>query len=338
MTRLLIALVMCAAIMTGAHAQPAFPPAGSLNDVRAYMCPIHSDYTSERPGTCPRDGMMLVSATPFDVRDYLLELETTPALPIAGEPLTLAFKVFHPGTGELVRDFAIVHDERYHLFVLSRDMQYFEHIHPVQRADGAWTIDVVLPRPGHYELLSDFVPQGAPAQFIAQRLVTTGHEGDLIREIPRLEPDTELTKTVGDLTATLTLDPPTFLAGLYGHLEFHLTDARTGQPITDLQPYLGAFGHTLILSEDMVHYVHSHPIDLSAGADDEGGPRLFMLPMDEHDGHHGHHEPIYGGPDVTFDGLMPRAGRYRAFTQFRWHDELYTFGFTFGVVDEEAGP
>jgi hypothetical protein len=333
MRRVAVALVISVAVATGASAQPFSAPAESLDDVRAYMCPIHSDYTAERPGTCPRDGMMLIPATPFDVRDYLLEVETEPAPARAGEPLTLTFKVFHPGTGELVRDFAIVHEERYHLFVVSRDMQHFEHLHPAQRADGAWTIDVVLSRPGHYELLSDFVPQGAPGQFIVQPLVTAAHEGDLIREIPRLEPDTELSKTVGELTATLSLDPPTFVAGLYGHLEFHLTDARTSRPVTDLQPYLGAFGHTLILSEDMVEYVHSHPIDLSADLDE---PRLFMLPMDAD---HAHHGTFYGGPDVTFDGLMPRAGRYRAFTQFLWRDELYTFAFTFVVVDEEkVGP
>ena len=58
--------------------------------------------------------------------------------------------------------------------------------------------------------------------------------------------------------------PPTFVAGLYGHLNFHLTDTATGRPITDLQTYLGAFGHTLIMSEDMVDYVHSHPLDILA--------------------------------------------------------------------------
>jgi hypothetical protein len=46
-------------------------------------------------------------------------------------------------------------------------------------------------------------------------------------------------------------------------------------------------------------------------------------------------ETLRGGPGVTFDGLMPHAGRFRAFTQFRWHNELHTFVFTFDVVDAQ---
>lgn len=300
----------------------------SLDDVVAYMCPIHSDYTADAPGTCPRDGMTLVPATPFDVRDYELEFRTVPAAPRAGEPLTLLFEIKHPGTGERVLDFAMVHAQRYHLFVISQDMQHFEHIHPVQGNDGLWSIEVVLPHPGYYKVLSDFVPQGGTAQFIARPLITADYAGDLVADSAHLVADTDISKTVGDLTATLSLDPPTFIAGLYGHLNFYLTDARTGKPVSDLQTYLGAFGHTLILSEDMVDYVHSHPIDLSAGFDEESGPKLFMIPMGVDP------ETLRGGPEITFDGLMPRAGRFRAFTQFRRRDELHTFEFTFEVIDQ----
>ena len=43
-------------------------------------------------------------------------------------------------------------------------------------------------------------------------------------------------------------------------------------------------------------------------------------------------EKLRGGPDVTFEGLMPKAGRYRAWTQFRRNDRLHTFAFTFEVA------
>ncbi len=327
MTRALSAVVAALCVSLAASAQQPFGPETALDDTVAYMCPIHSDYTADGPGVCPRDGMMLVPSTPFDVRDYNLDFQTVPAAPSAGETLTLRFEVSHPGTGELVRDFTIVHEQRYHLFVISQDMQHFEHIHPVQGADGTWSIDVVLPRPGYYKVLSDFVPRGGTAQFIARPLVTAGYSGNLVASSARLVPDASPTKVVGDLSATLSYAPATFVAGLYGHLNFYLTDAGTGRPVTDLQTYLGAFGHTLILSEDMVDYVHSHPIDLTTGFDDDGGPMLFMIPMGVDP------ETLRGGPEVTFDGLMPRAGRYRAFTQFRWRDEVHTFASTFDVLD-----
>ena len=42
-------------------------------------------------------------------------------------------------------------------------------------------------------------------------------------------------------------------------------------------------------------------------------------------------EKLRGGPDVTFDGLMPRPGRYRAWTQFRRNNTVHTFSYTFTV-------
>jgi hypothetical protein len=130
--------------------------------------------------------------------------------------------------------------------------------------------------------------------------------------------------------ATLSLDPTTFVEGLYGHLNFHLTDTATGRPITDLQTYLGAFGHTLIMSEDMADYVHSHPLDILAIPDDDGGPPQFLIPPGAD------LEKLRGGPDVTFEGLMPKPGRYRAWTQFRRHDKIHTFAFTFNAVAAPA--
>ena len=195
-----------------------------------------------------------------------------------GQKATLRFKIFHPGTREPIKKFESVHERQYHLFVISQDMEYFQHIHPEEQPDGTWTIDVTLPKAGYYKVLSDFLPSGGASQFIARPLVTAGYVGDLAADSAHLVPDTVLTKTVSDITATLTTDPPTFAVGQYGHLTFHLTDAVTGRPITDLQTYLGAFGHTLIMSEDMADYVHSHPLDILAQPDDDGGPPQFVIP------------------------------------------------------------
>jgi hypothetical protein len=302
-------------------------PARSANEETAFLCPMHPDFTLDVEGKCPRCGMALVRAAAYDVRDYKLEFRTIPAVVVAGKKATLHFKVSHPGFNAVIEKFEVVHDRKYHLFVISQDMEYFQHIHPEQRPDGTWTIDVTLPKPGYYKVLSDFLPAGGSTQFIARPLVTATYAGDLAADSAHLVPDTAFRKAVDDLTAEVSFDPPTFVAGLYGHLNFRLTDTGTGRPVTDLQTYLGAFGHTLIMSEDMVDYVHSHPIDISAS--DENGPKQFMLPPDADP------EKLRGGPDVTFEGLIPKPGRYRAWTQFRRNGKLYTFATTFSVGASE---
>jgi len=287
---------------------------------------MHGDYTMDVAGKCPRCGMDLVHAAPFDVRDYLLDFHTVPAAVKPGQKITMFFKFRHPGTGEVVKKFEVVHEKQFHLFVISQDMEFFQHIHPVEQADGTWTIDLMLPKAGYYKVLSDFLPTGGSSQFLARPLVTAGYQGDLEEDRARLVADTNLTKRVGDITATVTYDPSTFVVGLYGHIHFFLTDTATGRPITDLQTYLGAFGHTLIMSEDMEDYVHSHPLDILAMPDDDGGPPQFLIPPGAD------LEKIRGGPEVTFEGLMPKPGLYRAWTQFRRNDQIRTFAFTFNVV------
>ena len=253
--------------------------------------------------------MALVPGDPFDTREYSLDFTTVPAAVKAGMPVTLYLTVRHPGTNALITGYEVVHEKRYHLFVVSRDMEFFQHIHPEQLTDGRWMIQVTLPKPGDYRILSDFLPTGGSPQFIGRTLETVDFTGDLESQTPRLTPDTNVTKTVGSVNAHLELEPSTLVEGQFGHLAFTLSDAKTGRPVTDLQPYLGAFGHALILSEDMRDYVHSHPFE-----DIDTASKGF------------------GGPTVTFEGYMPKAGRYRAWSQFQRNGEVITIPFTVNVL------
>ncbi|MBM3779101.1 MAG: hypothetical protein FJW23_12865 [Acidimicrobiia bacterium] len=299
------------------------PPARELTSPRraavedevletAFMCPMHPDVTQETPGMCPRCGMSLVVGTPFDMRNYLVHAHTTPERVQAGEPVTINLGVYHPGSGDLVKRFEVVHDRYYHFFVISQDLTFFEHLHPEQELDGTWSITVTLPKPGHYRLLSDFVPTGGTPQFVALPLTTAGYDGDLLADTATLVPDEVPKKTVGHLTASVSFDPTPLVSALHVHLTFQITRADTGEPVTDLQTYLGAFGHILMVSEDAVDYVHSHPVEMiPAGIDPE---------------------TARGGPNIIFEGMLPRPGRYRAWAQFRHQEQVLTFPFTFEAV------
>jgi len=323
MPRVLIASAAALLLLSGLFVSAR--QAQNALETTAFVCPMHPDYTLDIAGTCPRCGMALVRATPFDVRDYALDFRTTPTLVRPGQNTRWSFSIRHPGTGEPVQSLERVHERPYHLFVISQDMEHFQHIHPEQQADMSWAIDVTLPTPGYYTVLSDFLPTGGASQLLSRPLVTAGYAGDLAGNSAHLIPDTNPVKVVDDVTARVSLDPPTFVAGLYGHLIFHLTDTKTGQPVIDLQTYLGAFGHTLMMSEDMLDYVHSHSLDILAAADDDGVPQFIIPPGADL-------EKLRGGPDVTFDGLMPKPGRYRAWTQFRRNNVIHTFTTTFMVV------
>jgi hypothetical protein len=250
--------------------------------------------------------MTLAPADPFDAREFLVDVAAQPAAPVPGQPARLRLTVREPATRAVVRDFVEVHEKRYHLFVISEDLEHYDHVHPVQQTDGSYLVDVVLPRAGYYKLYSDFLPLGGTPQVIPAVLVTAGATADLASRPAHLVPDSTPTRAAGDMRITLGLPSDGLAAGRDEKLHYHVVDAKTGEPVTDLEPYLAAFGHTLVLSEDTLHYVHAHPVELLPD-----GPG-----------------PVGGGPDLTFKALLPRPGRYRVWTQLKRHGLVSTVAFT----------
>jgi Heavy metal binding domain len=285
--------------------------AASKAGAEFFMCPMHPDVMASQEGACPKCKMKLVKSAPPDTRDFSVRLQTTPAAVWPGQPVKFRFTIFHPATGKQIRDFNLLHDMPFHLFVISQDFAEFQHIHPDKQPDGGFTIETVLPRAGYYKIFCDFFPAGGAPQVIHLNLITAGFQGDLVSSQARLKPDNTFVKTVEGTRFELRFEPAEPFSGRTAELRYHLTDDATGQPVTDLTPYLGAWGHTLILSEDATDYLHSHPTEMISEEADRGALR--------------------GGPDVVFDTFFPRPGNYRIWSQFQRRTKLITVPFTIHV-------
>lgn len=276
-----------------------------------YTCLMHPDIHQAQEGVCPRCGMPLVSLKPAVLGTYRLTLAAMPRSPQVGAKVRLRFVIADPQTGARVRRFVVNHEKLFHLFLVSQDLTDYQHIHPRLEPDGSFTVETALRRAGLYKVHSDFFPVSGTPQVIHRELVTAGH-GRAQSTPPQLTPDATLTKTFDGLTVSLVLgDGSEPLAGNFVLLKYHLTDAQTGAPVRDLEPYLGAWGHTLILNADQSEYLHSHPTE--------------MLP----DG--GERENMRGGPDVEFGAMFPAAGEYRIWTQFQRGGKIITASFTIRV-------
>ena len=273
-----------------------------------YVCPMHPDVMAETPGRCPKCGMTMVRTGPPETREYDVQIKTEPAVLKPREKFLLTFDIINPQSGVRVKDFNIYHDMPFHLFLVSQDLTYFEHLHPQQQTDGRFAIDTSLPRAGAYMIYCDMFPVGGLPHVVQRSLVTAGFNVDLFGQQAKLEPDHVWSKSVSGMRVELTLNPIEPVGGKNVTLKYRLIDAVSGEPVTDLQPYLGAWGHTLILSEDGRDYIHSHPSELIPDGADRN--------------------QLHGGPNVLFDAFLPRAGRYRIWSQFQRNGEVVTLSFT----------
>lgn len=292
--------------------------AGKAGTDSFYVCPMHPDVIASEAGNCPKCRMKLVKAAPPELSEYFVRIEPRPSPPRAGQTVTLRFTVFHPETAKQITSFNILHDMPFHLFVVSQDFESFQHIHPELQKDGSFLIETMLPKPGYYKIFCDFFPAGGLPQVTHHHLVTAGYRGDLISSQARLRPespvDGRLVRTVDGTRFELNFEPTPVYSGEEFRLHYRIFDELTGAPVDDLRPYLAAWGHTLILSEDGTDYLHSHPTEmLPEGMTEEERARLR------------------GGSEVVFDTFFPRPGRYRIWSQFQRRDRIITVPFTIEV-------
>lgn len=193
------------------------------------------------------------------------------------------------------------HDKDLHLVVVRRDLGGFRHVHPQLGADGTWSIPFTL-TPGPWRVFADFDP--------------AGDVGPLTLGADLLVP--------GDFTAT-TLPPPAATAEVDGYTvtldgtltpgrdsKLTLSVSRDGRPVTDLQPYLAAYGHLVALRQGDLAYLHVHP-------DGEPG-----------DGR------TQAGPAIVFHTVAPSAGTYRLYLDFQHEGVVRTAELTMTAGQEGA--
>ena len=135
---------------------------------------MDADVRSNVPGKCPRCGMTLVEGI-MDVTEYPETLTMEPKVAKPGEDTRITFlNIVDPEKFQPVRNFGIVHEKLFHLFVVSQDLKFFLHTHPERAGDEDFHLNVRFPRPGMYRILSDFYPVGATPQLITNTVMVPG--------------------------------------------------------------------------------------------------------------------------------------------------------------------
>ena len=257
----------------------------------AYQCPMDPDVRSNQEGFCSRCGMKLRAGVPEPV-EFPVDLKVTPKAIKVGAKTELQFTVHDPQNDRQIEHFEIVHEKLFHLFVIGSDLQFFVHDHPVFGDDSRFRYDIAFPKPGMYRLLGDFYPEGATPQLIAKTVMVPGGQ----QPTPVLQRDYS-TKQTENMRVSLTTDPPQPIAGTKTMMFFKL------EPADGIEKYIGAWGHMLAASDDLIDMMHTHP---------------FIAD---------------GGPEMQFNVYFPRERVYRIWVQFQRKGVVNTARFDVPVED-----
>jgi hypothetical protein len=210
----------------------------------------------------------------------------------AGEQ-TLAFTITGPDR-KPVTDFAVVHDKPMHMVVARRDLSGYQHLHPTMAPDGTWTVTVNLDKPGPWRAVADFTANAAGGAQTALTLGTDLTVGGAYQ--PVAVPAAARETTVDGYTVTY---EGTLQIGATAPLLFRVF--KDGSAVTNLDPYLGSYGHLVFLRRLDMAYVHTHP------------------------------ETALAGGAVKFWATAPSTGTYRMFFDFQVNGQVHSAAFTLNI-------
>ncbi|WP_409465620.1 hypothetical protein [Amycolatopsis sp. GA6-003] len=203
----------------------------------------------------------------------------------AGEDGELAFTV-STADGQPVTKYEEAHGKQLHLIVVRTDGAHFRHRHPVLDPEiGVWSIPWTWAAAGAYRVFTDLTPAGGESVTLSRTVEVAGDYQPQAAE--------PVAKDVVD-GYEVTLDG-TLAAGAATMLTARVT--RGGQPVAELEPYLGSFGHLVALRQGDLAYLHIHAL-----GDGEPG-------------------------EIRFHAEAPTTGRYLLYLDFQAEGTVRTAAF-----------
>ena len=211
----------------------------------------------------------------------------------------------------LITDYTLDRTKLMHLIIVRADFREFIHVHPTLRA-GHFRILVALSGGQRYYAFADSTPAGIGQQVVRFTLMAGEPPPVQATNVAASLPQVAAGPYAVHLTRTLVpVGQPIPLA---------VTITRQGRLASDLQPYLGAAAHVVVIATSDLSYIHVHPMARGQKMAMNGMSGMSMPDMKPSE----HVDPHL---DLYLPALT-RRGAYKMWLQFRGGGALYVAPFT----------
>jgi hypothetical protein len=242
------------------------------------------------------------------------------------------------------------HGKLAHQFIVRRDsLDVFAHLHP-SMPDGATFITTLPPLPaGRYLVFNDIVHESGFERTLVDSFTVQSpptHRGHAKLDaddawftgaVTHLSEATRESPLEDGLVISWTGDAQP-VAGRPGALRFSLHDIKGG-PVT-VEPYLGMYGHAVVMRRDERVFIHLHP----SGTTSMAAQMAFAL-RDRGDTTSAGRLALDAAPmsvataplrEIAFPYAFPSAGAYRVWVQLRSAGRVRTAAFDVNVAASSA--
>ena len=263
-----------------------------------------------------------------DVKEGLaVNLNISPVPYNIGVPLSLDFFVnTKPGNiPVLANQLQIEHTKLMHVVGLRSDMNEFFHIHPDFLADNPsiFSVEYTFKKPGLYKMWSSVKKDGVDHTF--------GHpevniNGAGLKEEKKISFGRNVIASNYQVSL---ISSDTIARNREVELSFDI-HSLNGQEI-NVEDYLGAQMHLVLIKDDWKQFIHTHPVgshahakgvspvDLKEATSNGTSPAGIISVALADEGHEQTTNGTSSGGDevISFAVTFPEAGLYKAFAQFR---------------------
>jgi Cu+-exporting ATPase len=251
--------------------------------------------------------MMTAEIDATDAHDAGVDVHLdVPADTRAGEPTRVTVSLTDAETGDRFEDIGRSHEVWMHLIATRADLGTFAHVHPEPTGrPGELAVEMVFPTAGEYVMNTEFRLKGDMGDVYDRQTITVA--GQPVQPVTLAA--SGRAAVVDGVRVELDGDPH---VGRTTDFTFRFSDAATGAPVDNLQPYLAAAGHVVIMRADGQTFAHEH-----ADVEDENGNPVFALPGQTF------------GPELDVHAKFHTPGLYQLWGQFRLEDgRVITVPFT----------
>lgn len=264
-----------------------------------FACPMHSEVTGKEGDKCPKCGMALAHMDKAPEKgNFQVQFTSSPQTIEAGKATTLTFTPKNKDNTGAAVPLDVEHEKKIHLIIVSEDLSWFNHIHPQFQADGSYSVTETFPNGGNYILYADYKPSGSTHQL---EKIQVSVKGAAKQPVTYSEP--KLISKVDGYEIKF-VNGNELKANNEGHLIINIE--KNGKLInpTELEKYLGANAHIVIVGQDNKDYLNVHP-----EADE--------FPIHAHT-------------------MVSKPGIYRVWLQFQTNGKVHTADFVVKVAEGVA--
>lgn len=185
---------------------------------------------------------------------------------LANKPVMLHFAI-QDKSGKVLKDFDTVHEKKLHLIVVRKDRTNFQHVHPTLEArTGMFMIEpFTFPTDGDYRVFAESTPSSTQKDAPGNKPAAVAYQDVQVGDISAYKPQPlgsdALTSSVNGFDTKLSVagDSPTTDFTANATTTVAVAFNKAGSSYANLQKYLGALGHMVVLGPNL-EYIHAHAL------------------------------------------------------------------------------